>query len=426
MAILDYFRTFFTPNKTTEKRGFLDQMSRYASGSAISVSTDSAMSFAAVFAAIRILSESVAQLPIQLCERDANGDKTIRNDHPLYNLIHRKPNGYMTTYIFMQKIITDLCTNGNSYVQIVRNNTAQPLELLPLQADQMSVKQIDGKYFYQYSGGNSGQTIFEADDLLHFKGLTTDGLIGLSPIDTCANSIGWGLSLEKYGNTYFQNGAKVSGVLQTDRSLSTEAVDRLRNSFNANYSNIGDSNKTLILEEGLKFSVISLSNEASQFLVSRQFSIEEIARIFNLPPHLLRDLSKSSFSNIQEQSREFVQYSLMPYLKMIESEINGKLFKQTEIGKIFVEFNVNALLRGNPKDRSEYYRTMLNIGAMSINEIRQKENLNAIEEGDNLFMQMNMTTLTNIVEGQPVEEAPAPPEIDAELLEEEEITNGTN
>jgi HK97 family phage portal protein len=426
MAILDYFRTFFTPNKTTEKRGFLDQMSRYASGSAISVSTDSAMSFAAVFAAIRILSESVAQLPIQLCERDANGDKTIRNDHPLYNLIHRKPNGYMTTYIFMQKIITDLCTNGNSYVQIVRNNTAQPLELLPLQADQMSVKQIDGKYFYQYSGGNSGQTIFEADDLLHFKGLTTDGLIGLSPIDTCANSIGWGLSLEKYGNTYFQNGAKVSGVLQTDRSLSTEAVDRLRNSFNANYSNIGDSNKTLILEEGLKFSGISLSNEASQFLVSRQFSIEEIARIFNLPPHLLRDLSKSSFSNIQEQSREFVQYSLMPYLKMIESEINGKLFKQTEIGKIFVEFNVNALLRGNPKDRSEYYRTMLNIGAMSINEIRQKENLNAIEEGDNLFMQMNMTTLTNIVEGQPVEEAPAPPEIDAELLEEEEITNGTN
>ena len=141
---------------------------------------------------------------------------------------------------------------------------------------------------------------------------------------------------------------------------------------------------------------------------------------------MLRDLSKSSFSNIQEQSREFVQYSLMPYLKMIESEINGKLFKQTEIGKMFVEFNVNALLRGNPKDRSEYYRTMLNIGAMSINEIRQKENLNAIEEGDNMFMQMNMTTLTNIVEGQPVEEAPAPPEIDAELLEEEEITNGTN
>ena len=424
MAIFDYLRNFFTPNKTQEKRGFLEQMSRYGNSSAITVSTDSAMSFAAVFAAIRILSESVAQLPIQLCERDANGDKTIRTDHPLYNLIHRKPNGYMTTFIFMQKIITDLCTNGNSYVQIVRSNSAQPIELLPLQVDKMDVKKIDGKYFYQYTGNSNGNNMFEPDDILHFKGLTTDGVIGLSPIDTCANSIGWGLSLERYGNTYFQNGAKVSGVLQTDRSLSTEAVDRLRNSFNANYSKIGDSNKTLILEEGLKFNTISLSNEASQFLVSRQFSIEEIARIFNLPPHLLRDLSKSSFSNIQEQSREFVQYSLMPYLKMIESEINGKLFKKNEIGKMFVELNVNALLRGNPKDRSEYYRTMLNIGAMSINEIRQKENLNAIEEGENMFMQMNMTTLTNIVEGQPAAEAPAQPEVDEELLEEE-ITNGT-
>ena len=178
MAILDYFRNFFTPNKTQEERGFLEQMSRCGNSSAMSVSTDSAMSFAAVFAAIRILSESVAQLPIQLCERDANGDKTIRTDHPLYNLLHRKPNGYMTTFIFMQKILTDLCTNGNSYVQIVRSNSAQPIELLPLQADKMDVKKIDGKYFYQYSGNTNGNNMFEPDDILHFKGLTTDGVIG--------------------------------------------------------------------------------------------------------------------------------------------------------------------------------------------------------------------------------------------------------
>ena len=222
--------------------------------------------------------------------------------------------------------------------------------------------------------------------MLHFKIMTQDGMIGVSPIDTCANSISWGLGLENYGNSYFQNGAKVSGVLQTDRALSTEAIDRLRNSFDMNYSNIGDANKTLILEEGLKFNTISLSNEASQFLSSRQFSVEEIARIFNIPPHLLRDLTKSSFNNIQEQSREFVQYSLMPYLTMIEQEMTSKLFKKNEIGKLFIEFNTNALLRGNPKERAEYYRTMLNIGAMSINEIRQKENMNRVEDGDNLFM----------------------------------------
>ena len=426
MAVLDYFRNLFS-RKPAEKRGFYEQSSVFSNstGSGVAVSKDSAMTFAAVFAAIRILSESVAQLPLQLIERDVDGNKTIRSDHPLYNLVHRKPNAYMTTFVFLQKIMADLCTNGNSYVQIVRDNAARPIELKLLQADEMQVKQIENRYYYEYAGGGAA-AIFEVEDLLHFKGLSNDGIVGLSPIATCANSIGWGLALEQYGNTYFRNGAKVSGVLQTDRSLSTEAVDRLRNSFNLNYSKIGDSNKTLILEEGLKFNTISLSNEASQFLVSRQFSIEEIARIFNLPPHLLRDLSKSSFSNIQEQSREFVQYSLVPYLNMIESEIDAKLFKQDEVGKLFVEFNVNALLRGNPKDRSEYYRTMLNIGAMSINEIRQKENLNSIgEDGDNLFMQMNMTTLTNIVEGEPVAEAPAPPEVDEELLEEEEITNGT-
>jgi HK97 family phage portal protein len=247
--------------------------------------------------------------------------------------------------------------------------------------------------------------------------MSQDGMIGQSPIDTCAQSISWGLALEQYGNAYFNNGAKVSGVLQTDRALSTEAIDRLRNSFDQNYSRIGDAQKTLILEEGLKFNTISLSNEASQFLASRQFSIEEIARIFNIPPHLLRDLSKSSFNNIQEQSREFVQYSLMPYPSMIEQEMTTKLFKKSEQGKLFIEFNTNALLRGNPKERAEYYRTMLNIGAMTINEVRQKENMNVVPEGDNLFMQMNMATVESIVQGAPDEVV----EIDEEI-EETEIT----
>ena len=199
----------------------------------------------------------------------------------------------------------------------------------------------------------------------------------------------------------------------TDRQFSTQAIYRLRNSFDMNYSQIGDANKTLILEEALKFTPISLSNEASQFLASRQFSIEEIARIFSVPPHLLRDLSKSSFNNIQEQSREFVQYSLMPYLVMIEQEMTNKLFKKNEKGKLFIEFNTNALLRGSAKERAEYYRTMLNIGAMSINEIRQKENMNVVENGDNLFMQLNMATVDTIIEGGGMKE-----DVEEEIINE--------
>ena len=400
MAILDFFRNIFT----TEKRAgnyFDPKNFTSLGGSGITVNKDTALTFSAVWAAVRILSESVAQLPIQLVERAENGDKINRTDHFLYKVIHNKPNEFMTNYTFIQKIMYDLCVSGNSYVRIERNGSGRPTALHPLNISDVEIKEYEGRYYYY--DNNTGESL-EYEEVLHFKIMSQDGLIGTSPIDTCANSISWGLGLEQYGNSYFQNGAKLSGVLQTDRALSTEAIDRLRNSFDMNYSKIGDSNKTMILEEGLKFTGISLSNEASQFLSSRQFSIEEIARIFNIPPHLLRDLSKSSFNNIQEQSREFVQYSLMPYLAMIEQEMTCKLFKKNEQGKLFIEFNTNALLRGNPKERADYYRTMLNIGAMSINEIRQKENMNVVENGDNLFMQLNMATVDTIVKGGGIEE----------------------
>jgi HK97 family phage portal protein len=395
MAIVDFFRNIFT----SEKRAFTFDPTNLLSGngSGVPVNNDTALTFSAVWAAIRILSESVAQLPVSLIEREENGDKINRTNHPLYNLIHNKPNEYISYFSFMQKIMFDLCLNGNSYVKIERNGSGRPVALYPIEFAKVEIRELDEKYFYFNT--DTGEAI-EYEEMLHFKIMTQDGMLGMSPIETCANSISWGLGLETYGNSYFQNGAKVSGVLETDRALSTEAIDRLRNSFDNNYSKIGDANKTLILEEGLKFNTISMSNEASQFLSSRQFSIEEICRIFNVPPHMLADLSKSSFSNIQEQSREFVQYSLMPYLAMIEQEMTNKLFKKNEYGKLFVEFNTNALLRGNPKDRAEYYRTMLNIGAISINEIRQKENMNRVDVGDNLFMQLNMATVNDIVKGE--------------------------
>tara|TARA_R110002050_G_scaffold91855_1_gene192659 strand:+ start:7375 stop:8622 length:1248 start_codon:yes stop_codon:yes gene_type:complete len=414
MAILDTFRNWFSTKNETRAGSFLDPKNFQGTGSGVIVTQDSAMAFTAVWAAVRMLSESVAQLPINILQREVNGDKIKRADHFLYSLIHNKPNEYMTNYTFIQKIMYDLCIAGNSYVKIERNGSGRPIALHPINSSDIEIRVYEETYYYYNS--TTGESL-EYEEMLHFKIMSQDGMIGQSPIDTCAQSISWGLALEQYGNAYFNNGAKVSGVLQTDRALSTEAIDRLRNSFDQNYSRIGDAQKTLILEEGLKFNTISLSNEASQFLASRQFSIEEIARIFNIPPHLLRDLSKSSFNNIQEQSREFVQYSLMPYLSMIEQEMTTKLFKKSEQGKLFIEFNTNALLRGNPKERAEYYRTMLNIGAMTINEVRQKENMNVVPEGDNLFMQMNMATVESIVQGAPDEVV----EIDEEI-EETEIT----
>tara|TARA_R110000823_G_scaffold121565_1_gene246643 strand:- start:475 stop:1710 length:1236 start_codon:yes stop_codon:yes gene_type:complete len=400
MGLFDFVGKLFKGEQEKRSGSFLDPSNFGRTGS-VAVTQDSALTFSAVWAAVRILSESVAQLPINLIERQPNGDKIVRADHFLYNIIHNKPNEYMTNFTFIQKIMYDLAVGGNSYVKIERNGSGRPVALYPILLSDIEIRELEEKIFYYNS--KTGEAL-EYEEILHFKIMSQDGMVGLSPIDTCAQSISWGIALEQYGNAYFENGAKVSGVLQTDRALSTEAIDRLRTSFDQNYSKIGDAQKTLILEEGLKFNTISLSNEASQFLASRQFSIEEIARIFNIPPHLLRDLSKSSFNNIQEQSREFVQYSLMPYLSMIEQEMTNKLFKKSEQGKLFIEFNPNALLRGNPKERAEYYRTMLNIGAMSINEIRQKENMNVVDDGDNLFMQLNMSTVENIVKGNPTSE----------------------
>lgn len=401
MSILKRIQNLFT----TKKRSFLDYATgqlRSQSGSGIIVSENTAMTYSAVWQACRILSESVAQLPMYVCEKEKNGDKIIRSDHAMYKLVHDEPNPYMTQFNWTQKCMYDLCVNGNSYVQIIRNQQGKPIELMPLDHQNITIKILEGVIYYSDAG--TGQTI-DMFDMLHFKTMSKDGIVGLSPIDTLANTISNGLGLLEYSNSYFRNGAKVSGVLQTEASLSQESVDRLRNSFNMNYSSIGDSNKTLVLEEGLKFNAISLSNEASQFLSSREFSIAEIARCFSLPPHLLRDLSKSSFNNIQEQSREFVQFSLMPYIRIFETELTRKLFSNGEKGKLFIEINTNSLLRGNPQERAEYYRTMLNIGALSVNEIRRKENMNSVDEGDNLFMQMNMTTLKNITESKNEDDA---------------------
>ena len=390
MGVIDTIKNVFNPSKDEVRHEQRALNVVPAFGSVVAVGSDNALTFTAVWAAIRLLSESVSSLPLNVFT-NSNGDKIIAENNPVYPLLKIRPNNYQSKITFLEKVMMDLLTKGNSYVRIERNRGAIPTALLPLNADDVNIKFIDGVLFYE-----TASNIYDASDILHFKTITKDGIIGLSPIDQCKNSIGWGMAVEEFGNTFFKNGAKLSGVLQTDRALSETAIGRLKNSFNNVYAQLTGSNSTVVLEEGLTFKPISISAEQAQFLASRTFSIEEVARIFNIPPHMLKDLSKSSFNNIEMQSQEFVTYTLMPYLTRIEQEMNLKLFRTNEIGKTFVQFNVNGLLRGNTKDRSEFYRTMLNIGAMSINEIRNKENMNKIADGDKHFMQLNMTTIDKI------------------------------
>ena len=327
MGILNSIQNIFTSTPKQETQRSINY--NFGFGNKIAVSPSSALTFSAVWAAMRLLSESVSSLPVKVCKKEANGD-IVEIENDLSYLLKYAPNTYQNKITFIEKIMMDLLCNGNSYVRIVRNNAGRPIELLPLNYAGVTVYFRDNRVYYT-SDQEAGT--FESDNMLHFK-LITDvnaakgntsvdgGIVGLSPIEQNANAISWGQSVEEYGRTFFSNGAKLSGVLKTDRSLSEQAIDRLRNSFNNNYAKLSGANQTAVLEEGLTYQPISISAEQAQFLASRQFSIEEIARIFNVPPHLLKDLTKSSFNNIEMQSQEFVTYALMPYLTKIETEMN--------------------------------------------------------------------------------------------------------
>ena len=390
LTLLERITNVFIPPKTQKRDLSLNTIFPDANV----FDTDKALTLTAVWCAIRLLAESVSSLPVSVYSKQANGDKLEDSKSPIYNLVKFKPNYYQNKITFFEFIMLSICTEGNSYVQIVRNNSGTPVQLICLSPSDVTVVINDNELFYQVDGGS----VLDSSDVLHFKTITDDGVTGLSPIDQCAKALNWGVSLEEFGSTFFSNGAKPSSILQTDRALSDTALQRLKTSFNNNYGKLKNSNSTIVLEEGLTFKPISISPEQAQFLSSRQFSIEEVARIFNVPPHMLKDLSKSSFNNIEMQSQEFVTYTLMPYITRIEQEMNLKLFRTNELGKTFIEFNVNGLLRGDVKSRTEAYKTAITNGYMSINEVRQKENMNSIEGGDKHFMQMNMTTIEKVGE----------------------------
>jgi len=390
LTLLERITNVFIPPKTQKRDLSLNTIFPDANV----FDTDKALTLTAVWCAIRLLAESVSSLPVSVYSKQANGDKLEDSKSPIYNLVKFKPNYYQNKITFFEFIMLSICTEGNSYVQIVRNNSGTPVQLICLSPSNVTVVVNNNELFYQIDGG----AVLDSSDVLHFKTITDDGVTGLSPIDQCAKALNWGVSLETFGETFFSNGAKPSSILQTDRALSDTALQRLKSSFNNNYAKLKNSNSTIVLEEGLTFKPISISPEQAQFLSSRQFSIEEVARIFNVPPHMLKDLSKSSFNNIEMQSQEFVTYTLMPYITRIEQEMNLKLFRTNELGKTFIEFNVNGLLRGDVKSRTEAYKTAITNGYMSINEVRQKENMNSIEGGDKHFMQMNMTTIDKIGE----------------------------
>lgn len=368
------------------------------------VTERSTMQMTAVYCCVRILSEAVASLPLQFYRYTDDGGKEKAVDHPLYFLLHDE----MTSFIFRETLMTHLLLWGNAYSQIIRNGKGEVVALYPLMPDRMKVDRDEhGRLYYEYTvydvnevdgrkgTDRVGSTVrLQPYDVLHIPGLGFDGLVGYSPIAMAKNAIGLAIATEEYGSKFFANGAAPSGVLEHPDTIKDPS--RVRESWQATFGGSGNANKIAVLEEGMKYTPISISPEQAQFLETRKFQIDEIARIFRVPPHMIGDLEKSSFNNIEQQSLEFVKYTLDPWVSRWEQAMVRALLTKEEKRKYFFKFNVDGLLRGDYQSRMNGYATARQNGWMSANDIRELENLDRIpaEEGGDLYLiNGNMTKL---------------------------------
>ncbi|MEE0762158.1 MAG: phage portal protein [Acutalibacteraceae bacterium] len=364
------------------------------SSSGKAVTERSAMQMTAVYSCVRILSEAVAGLPLHFYRYTDDGGKEKAIDHPLYSLLHDEPNPEMTSFVFRETLMTHLLLWGNAYAQIIRNGKNEIIALYPLMPNKMDVsRDKSGQLYYTYvtqpeeAHTMKGNIVYlNPSEVLHIPGLGFDGLVGYSPIAMAKNAIGMAIACEEYGAKFFANGAAPGGVLEHPGTI--KDPQRVRESWQSTFGGSGNSNKIAVLEEGMKYTPIGISPEQAQFLETRKFQINEIARIFRVPPHMVGDLEKSSFSNIEQQSLEFVKYTLDPWIVRWEQSIRRALLTPEEKKKYFVKFNLEGLLRGDYQSRMNGYAIGRQNGWMSANDIRELENQDRIpaEEGGDLYL----------------------------------------
>lgn len=369
------------------------------------VTPDSSLSTVAVFASVRILAETIAMLPLVTYRRLAGGGKERAQDHRLYHILHDAGNPEMTSYELRECLVGHLALWGNAYAEIEMSDNG-PLALWPLRPDRMRVTRTPAGLLYNYTLPNRTTPVpLPAARILHLRGLSSDGIMGYSPIAMAREAVGLAMATEQYAARWFGNDARPGGVLQHPGKLSQGAQDRIKQSWEESHRGLSNSSRVAVLEEGVTWQSVGLPPEDSQFIQSRRFQVEEIARLFRIPPHLLADLERATFSNIEQMSLEFVMYTLMPWLVSIEQRILQSLFQPGERDTYFAEHLVTGLLRGDTASRYQAYQTGRLNGWLNADDIREMENMNPLPdgEGQDYWMPANM-----LVAGRPPPPA-APP-----------------
>lgn len=365
----------------------------------VAVTEETAMSYSAVYAAVRLLSWTTAMLPLLTYRRRPGGGKDRATEMAIYPLLKEESNPEMTAFDFRSTLMSHAVGRGNGYAEIEWSNAGVPLALWPLNPAKMEPTRTKGELRYLYTLPDGTTANLPSWRIHHVRGLGNNGIIGFSPIRLAMQAIGLGLATEEYGSRLFSNGAKPGGLVKHPGKLSDAAYERIKKSWNAEQQGLSNAHRTRILEEGMSFENIGVAPEEAQFLETRKFQINEIARWFNVPPHMIADLDKATFSNIEEMGIGFVIYSLGPWLTNVEQALQRDLLTPTEKRTVFIEHLVDALLRGRIIERYQAYQTAIMSGIMSPNEARDRENMNPYDGGDAFLQPLNMAPMGSPADG---------------------------
>lgn len=398
MAIFNFWRK---PKPTTEARdqsigstlNIINLASDFfgLSGKSFIINEQMALSLSAVWSCVRVLSESFATLPVHTYRAGGNG-RTQESDHYLTRLL-RNPNRNMTSFVFRQMAMAHVVLRGNFYAFIAKNNRMEAIELLPIGQD-VEIEEVDGELFYKFElGGDNYYT--HSTNILHIKGFTTDGIIGKSVISAHKDTIGLGISAQRASKDFYDNGSKLQGYIQLPGKLDQDTVKKLRDSWGKTYGGLGKS-KTAILDNGAEYKTINLTPEDAKYLETRKYQKEEIASIFRVPPHMIGIMDRATWNNVESMGMEFAKYTMLPYCVNWEEEINTKLLKERDKSTDYVKFNLDVLQRADIKTRYESYVHAIQNGIKTINEVRQLEDMNPVANGDQHFIQLNMTTIDKV------------------------------
>lgn len=399
--------------------------------SGVQVTEQGALQMTAVFSCVRILAETVASLPLILYERLPGGGKERAMDYPLYGLLHDAPNPEMTSFELRETLMGHLATWGNGYAEIEADRNGAVLALWPLRPDRMTVERVGIALVYRYKltkADSQGriEVLLPADRVLHIRGLGFDGIMGYSPIALARQAVGLGLATEKFGSSFFGNGARPGGVLEHPGKLGLNAYKNLRDTLEQRHGGIEKAMRLMILEEGMKYTAMGIPPEDAQFLETRKFQVNEIARLFRVPPHMVGDLDRATFSNVEQQSIDFVIHTIRPWLVRWEQAIAQRLLLARERNRYFAEFLVEGLLRGDTASRYQSYAIGRQWGWLSADDIRERENMNPLPDGEGgmYLVPLNMVPADQVGQGlgssetAPVVEAE--PETDEGEPEEDE------